>query len=202
MQTLSSRLGLHCLLVGYDFALGRNREGDLAFLTELGKSLGYTLQPIPPVTDPNGVISSTRIRKNIREGEVTEALAGLGRYYSVSGSVVHGDGRGRTINIPTANLEILSEKLIPANGVYACWAWLAGLRRPAVTNIGTRPTFTTDEQAAHVETHLLDFQEEIYGKKMQLEFVSRLRSEQRFPSVDALVGQIRKDIDQAKEILK
>jgi riboflavin kinase/FMN adenylyltransferase len=202
MQSLSVRLGLRRLLVGYDFALGRNREGNLAFLTELGRELGYTVQPISPVSDTSGVISSTRIRQNIRNGEVSEAALGLGRDYFVRGEVVHGDGRGRTIQIPTANLELPPSKLIPANGVYACWAWIGGTRCPAVTNIGTRPTFTSGEQASHVETHLLDFQEEIYDQTIQLEFVSRLRTEQRFPSVEALVGQIHRDIEQAKNILK
>ncbi|OGN74406.1 MAG: riboflavin biosynthesis protein RibF [Chloroflexi bacterium GWB2_49_20] len=201
MESLSRQLGIRHLLVGYDFALGRDREGDVPFLTVLGKRLGYTLQPVTPVSDQNGVISSTRIRQHIRSGEVVEASVELGRLYAVNGEVVHGDGRGRTIHIPTANLDLPADKLIPTNGVYACWAWVAGVRRPAVTNIGTRPTFTTGEQALHVETHLLDHQEDIYGQKLSLEFAGRLRAEQRFPSVEALVGQIHKDIKQARKIL-
>lgn len=201
MESLSRQLGIRYLLVGHDFALGRNRQGDVPFLTELGKRLGYILQPVAPVSDQEGVISSTRIRQHIQAGEVVEASDELGRLYAVNGVVVHGDGRGRTIHIPTANLEIPADKLIPANGVYACWAWLAGVRRPAVTNIGTRPTFTAGEQVLHVETHLLDHQEDIYGQKLSLEFAARLRAEQRFPSVETLVGQIHKDIDQARKIL-
>ena len=201
MEKLSQKLGLRALLVGYDFALGRNREGDLEMLAEMGKKLGYRLQVIAPVSDRYGVISSTRLRKNVREGDMVRAAAGLGRFYPVEGLVIHGDGRGRTIQIPTANLEIPTSKLIPANGVYACWSWIAGKRHPAVTNIGTRPTFTSGEQVPHMETHLLDFNEEIYGEKMRLEFVDRLRNEQRFPSVEALVGQIQADIQQARILL-
>lgn len=202
MNDLSHQLGLRRLFVGQDFALGHNRQGNVAFLTELGEQLGYKIQLIEPVSDQNGVISSTRIRKYIRAGMVEEACQDLDRFYSVSGRVVHGDGRGRTINIPTANLELPIEKLIPARGVYACWAWLAKKRMPAVTNIGTRPTFTSGEQATHVETHILDLHEEIYDQEMRLEFVQRLREEQRFSTVTALVEQINKDILLAKSLLR
>lgn len=201
MQSLSRQLGLRRLLVGHDFALGRDRQGDVPYLTRLGQELGYTLQAVAAVSDQDGVISSTRIRQNIRTGRVAEAARGLGRYYQVFGEVVHGDGRGRTIQIPTANLDLPGDKLIPTNGVYACWAHLEGVRKAAVTNIGTRPTFTTDEPNLHVETHILDHQEDIYGKVLDLEFVERLRPEQRFPSVETLVAQIHADISQARKIL-
>jgi len=201
MQNISRQLGLRRLLVGHDFALGRDRQGDVPFLTELGKQLGYTIQPVEPVSDQFGIISSTHIRQQIQAGKVDKAYLDLGRYYTVSGPVVHGDGRGHTINIPTANLNLHPDKLIPANGVYACWAWLANKRMAAVTNIGTRPTFTSGEQAPHVETHILDLHEEIYNQELRLEFVERLRDEQRFPSVETLVAQIQVDIKQARNIL-
>jgi riboflavin kinase/FMN adenylyltransferase len=201
MHNITQQLGLRRLFVGHDFALGHNRQGNVSFLTEIGKKLGYSIELINPVTDQNGVISSTRIRNYIRAGMVEEACQDLGRLYSLSGSVVHGDGRGRTINIPTANLDLHPDKLIPTNGVYACWAWLAGERMAAVTNIGTRPTFTSGEQVTHVEAHILDLHEEIYGQELRLEFVHRLRDEQRFPSVDDLIAQIHSDIDQTRKIL-
>lgn len=201
MESLSRQLGLRHLIVGHDFALGRDRQGDVPYLTGLGKELGYTLQALEAVSDQNGVISSTRIRQYIRTGRVEEASQGLGRFYAVFGEVVHGDGRGRTIQIPTANLDLPGDKLIPTNGVYACWARVDGERKAAVTNIGTRPTFTVGEQTLHVETHILDHREDIYGRVIQLEFVERLRPEQRFNSVETLVDQIHKDIAKARKIL-
>lgn len=201
MENISRQLGIRHLLVGYDFALGRGRQGNVPFLTGLGEELGYTLHAIEPVTDLDGIISSTRIRQDIRTGRVAEASNGLGHFYEIFGEVVHGDGRGRTIQIPTANLELPVDKLIPTNGVYACWARVEGVRKAAVTNIGTRPTFTIGEQTLHVETHLLDHQGEIYGRQLNLEFVERLRPEQRFSSVEALVGQIHSDIALARKIL-
>ena len=201
MESLSRHLDIRHLLVGHDFALGRDRQGDVPYLTRLGNELGYSLHAVEAVSDQDGVISSTRIRQNIRTGQVAEASHALGRFYEVLGEVVHGDGRGRTIQIPTANLDLPDDKLIPTNGVYACWARVDGIRKAAVTNIGTRPTFTIGEQVLHVETHILDHQEDIYGKVLNLEFVERLRPEQRFPSVEALVGQIHADIAQARKIL-
>jgi riboflavin kinase/FMN adenylyltransferase len=201
MESLSRQLGIRQLLVGHDFALGRDRQGDVHYLIGLGKELGYSLQIIEAVSDQDGVISSTRIRQNIRTGRVAEASQELGRFYPVFGEVVHGDGRGRTIQIPTANLDLPGDKLIPTNGVYACWARVGGVRKAAVTNIGTRPTFSVGEQVLHVETHILDHQEDIYGKVLNLEFVERLRPEQRFSSVESLVGQIHADIERARKIL-
>jgi riboflavin kinase/FMN adenylyltransferase len=201
MNTLSRRLGLRHLLVGHDFALGRDREGDVPFLTELAKGMNFTLQSVAPLSDQFGIISSTRIRQHIRVGEVAAASKELGYFYTVSGEVVHGDGRGRTINIPTANVRYPLDKLIPGNGVYACWAWVAGVRKPAVTNIGTRPTFTSSGQILHLETHILDLHEDIYGQMLHLEFTERLRDEKRFPSIETLVEQIQADIHRARKIL-
>ena len=198
MESLSRHLGIRRLLVGHDFALGRDRQGDVPYLIKLGKELGYTLQAVEAVSDQDGVISSTRIRQNIRTGRVVEASQKLGRFYDVFGDVVHGDGRGRTIQIPTANLDLPGDKLIPTNGVYACWANVDGMRKMAVTNVGTRPTFTIGEQTLHVETHILDHGDDIYGKVLHLEFVERLRPEQRFPSAQTLVAQIHADIASAR----
>ena len=201
MASLSRQLGLRRLLVGRDFALGRDRLGDIPFLISLGKEMGYSLQVVDAISDQSGIISSTRIRRNIREGDVSQASQGLGRDYDVFGEVVHGDGRGRTIQIPTANLKLPVDKLIPSNGVYACWAMVDGIRKKAVTNVGTRPTFTSGEQPLHVEVHLLDFEGDIYGKILHLGFVEKLRSEIRFPSVDALVAQINEDITKTRILI-
>lgn len=202
MQTIRERVGVRRLLIGHDFALGRNREGGARRLTELGRQFGYDLEVIPAYITREIIISSTSIRQQVASGQVAEARDHLGRYYAISGPVIHGDGRGRKINIPTANVDLQKGKLLPANGVYACWVLVEGIKHQAVTNVGVRPTFNPDEQQAGTETHLLDFREDLYGQVIKLEFVSRLRHEMKFPSVDALVTQIGLDIQQAREILK
>lgn len=201
MRHVARKLGLRRLIIGHDFALGRGREGNYARLSELGASLGYEVRSIAPLAAGNEVISSTRIRAQIAVGDVSRAAVDLGRYYTLRGSIIHGDGRGKKINIPTANLEIPAEKVIPANGVYACWAWVGEEKHPAVTNIGIRPTFTPDSKKPSAEAHLLDFSRELYGQEVRLEFVERLREEMKFPSVEALVEQIHADIARGREIL-
>ena len=126
----------------------------------------------------------------------------MGHSFSLLGPVMHGDARGRTINVSTANIEYSQEKMIPANGIYACWAYLKGKKYQAAINIGVNPTFTPDKQTPNVEAHLLDFKGEIYGEDVKLEFIQRLRNELRFDSVDALLEQIRNDIEQTREILQ
>jgi riboflavin kinase/FMN adenylyltransferase len=202
MRLVSERLGLRSLWIGYDFALGRNREGNLDRLTEIGSVLGYNVQAIGPVVNGDDVLSSSLIRQRIRAGEVAHAAENLGRFYALSGPVVHGDGRGRRINIPTANIDYPKDKVIPANGVYATWAWAGGERYPAATNIGINPTFTPDKQTPNVEAHLLDFDRDLYGQELKLEFVEYLREELKFSSVEALLEQIHADIGKTREILK
>lgn len=202
MRLVSERLGLRSLWIGHDFALGHNREGNLARLTEIGRELGYSVQAIGPVVNGEDVLSSSLIRQRLKAGEVARAAENLGRFYALSGPVVHGDGRGRRINIPTANIDYPKDKVIPANGVYACWAWVGGERFPAATNIGINPTFTPDKETPNVEAHILDFDRELYGQGLRLEFVEHLRDELRFPSVEALLEQIHADIGKTREILK
>jgi riboflavin kinase/FMN adenylyltransferase len=202
MRLVSERLGLRSLWIGYDFALGRNREGNLDRLTEIGSELGYNVQAIGPVVNGDDVLSSSLIRQRIRAGEVAHAAENLGRFYALSGPVVHGDGRGHRINIPTANIDYPKGKVIPANGVYATWAWAGGERYPAATNIGINPTFTPDKQTSNVEAHLLDFDRDLYGQELKLEFVEYLREELKFNSVEALLEQIHADIAQTREVLK
>jgi riboflavin kinase/FMN adenylyltransferase len=201
MLRLTRRLGLQHLLIGYDFALGKGREGNAARLTEIGSELGYALEVVSALSDESGVISSTEIRKLIEIGNVAEAARLLGHLYSLHGPVIHGDARGRTINVPTANIGYSPEKMIPAKGIYACWAYLDDKKYRAAINIGTNPTFTPDKRSANVEAHLLDFRREIYGENVQLQFVARLRDELKFDSVDALIDQIWKDVEIAREML-
>ena len=201
MSRLTRQLGLKHLLIGYDFALGKGREGNAKRLTEIGSDLGYTVEVVSALSDESGVISSTEIRKLIEVGNVTEAARLLGHLYSLHGPVIHGDGRGKTINVPTANIAYSQEKMIPAKGIYACWAYLHDTRYRAAINIGTNPTFTPDKQIPNVEAYLLDLHQDIYGEDMRLEFVARLRDELKFDSVDVLVEQIWKDVAVAREVL-
>ncbi|MEW5940288.1 MAG: bifunctional riboflavin kinase/FAD synthetase [Chloroflexota bacterium] len=201
MSRLKDHLGLSRLLIGYDFALGKGREGNANRLTELGRELGYRVDVIGAVSDESGVVSSTEIRKLISVGNVVEAAKLLGRDYALSGPVVHGDGRGHRINIPTANIQYPESKLIPANGIYACWAHVGGESVMAATNIGVNPTFTPDKRTANVEAHLLDFSRDLYGQTVTLEFIQRLRDELKFDSVEALLAQIHKDIEETRAIL-
>jgi riboflavin kinase/FMN adenylyltransferase len=202
MLRLSQRLGLEHLLIGYDFALGKGREGNAARLREIGDELGYRVEVISALSDESGVISSTAIRKLVETGNVEEAARLLGRPYRLHGPVIRGDGRGRTINVPTANIAYPDNKMIPAKGIYACWAYLGGQRYQAAVNIGTNPTFTPDKQTPNVEVHLLDFHRDIYGEDIQLAFIARLRDELRFDAVEPLLEQIQRDIEMTRKILE
>jgi riboflavin kinase / FMN adenylyltransferase len=201
MSQIKARLGLKHLVLGYDFALGKNREGNVARLAEIGREMEYAVEVVSALSDESGVISSTEIRKLISTGNVSEAARLMGRSYRLHGPVIHGDGRGKKINVPTANIGYSREKMIPANGIYACWADLQGERYRAAINIGINPTFTPDKQIPNVEAHLLDFEREVYGQDVRLEFVARLRDELKFDSVDMLVEQIWRDVEQTRRIL-
>lgn len=203
LQTLTTRLGLRSLWCGPGFSLGFQREGNVAYLTEKSLALGFSLYVVPPLTDPEGPISSTRIRTALAGGEMAKAAGLLGRRFALSGTVVRGVGRGRKMATPTANLELWPEIAIPAHGVYATWAVRAGKRSPSVTSIGVRPTFENGTaHEATVETHLLDFDGDLYGSILRVEFAARLREEKKFPDMDALRTQMAKDIGQARRILR
>jgi riboflavin kinase/FMN adenylyltransferase len=201
MADLKRHLGLRKLLIGYDFALGKGRAGNFERLTQIGKDLDYKVSAVDAIRLRGEIISSTLIRQTIAGGAVAAAADKLGRYYSLAGPVVPGDGRGRTIGIPTANIDFPLEKVIPLNGVYACWALVDGGKYRAVVNIGVRPTFTGGDVLPRVEAHLLDYSSDLYGKTVALEFVDRLRGEQKFPSAEALVAQIKADIERAKTLI-
>jgi riboflavin kinase/FMN adenylyltransferase len=201
MAGLKRQLGLRKLLIGYDFALGKGRAGNFERLSLIGQELDYEVSAVEVIRLAGETISSTLIRQQIADGAVAGAAVKLGRLYAMTGPVVPGDGRGRTIGIPTANVEIPAGKAIPANGVYACWAWVDGEKHRAVVNIGVRPTFTGGEVLPRVEAHLLEYAADLYGKTVTLEFVERLRSEQKFTSVEALIAQIQADIQKSQEYL-
>ena len=202
MSILHNQLQFSCLLIGHDFRLGANREGDLQKLREIGEQLGYCVRAIEPLQSTSQVVSSSLIRKLISDGEITTANAMLGQEYTVSGEIVHGDGRGRHIGIPTANIEPWKEKLIPKTGVYAALAQLEDRRHKAVVNIGRRPTFYDQPVLQTIEVHLLDFDKDIYGSYLSLSFIERIRDEVKFNSADELMVQIRKDIMDSREVLE
>ena len=201
MSRLKAHLGLSHLLIGYDFALGKGREGNAPRLAEIGSELGYSVEVVPALSDESGVISSTEIRKLVSIGNMSEAAKLLGYPYSMSGEVIHGAGRGKTINFPTANVDYPKEKAAPPNGIYACWAKLGNERFMAATNIGLNPTFTPERQIPSLEGYLLDFDRDIYGEVMTLEFIARLRDEIRYTTVEALIKQIHDDVNQTRILL-
>ncbi len=202
MEYLVDHLGLQHLIVGYNFALGHGREGDVPTLGRIGQDLGYSVEAIGPVEVDGQVVSSSLIRGRLAEGEVVQAAALLGRPYQLSGEVVLGDGRGKSLGIPTANLSVWPERALPQAGVYACRAWVDGQSWAAVTNVGVRPTFEAQPVLPRVEAHLLDYSSDLYGRQIQLDFIARLRDEMRFASVQALVEQIHTDIARGREILR
>jgi len=200
--TLKEKLGLRQIWVGPDFTLGRGKEGTVDFLMSFGNEVGFTVNVVEKDKIGGEIISSSRIRGLLLKGDVADAATLLGRNYRVSGKVVPGDQRGRTIGIPTANLEVEPGKLLPCNGVYACRAWLRNKKWPAAVNIGTRPTFKGEDVNLHVEAHLVDYPgDEFYGEVLSLDFVKRLRSEIKFPSKQELMAQINYDISQSKKII-
>jgi riboflavin kinase/FMN adenylyltransferase len=193
--------------VGYDFHFGRDREGSMRTLVELGPRLGFAVTIIPEVTIGSRDVSSSRIRELVAAGEVEEARLLLGRSFAVRGSVVPGDRRGRTLGFPTANLAPETE-VLPGHGVYAGWVRLLDPGEPpvgalfgAVANVGRRPTFK-DHEPALAEAHLLDFSGDLYGRRMELVFESRLREERRFPGPEALREQIARDVVEARHRLE
>jgi riboflavin kinase/FMN adenylyltransferase len=199
MRRLCGAVALRELWAGPDLAVGHKREGTLLRLSELGHTFGYTVHPVEPYHQQGDQVRSTRIRMALDAGAVDVAEELLGRPFELHGVVVEGDKRGRTIGFPTANLAVDQHHLLPSNGVYVCSVELNGQRYGAVTNIGVRPTF--DGIARRVEVYILDFNDEIYGETVRLSFLQRLRGEQKFDGIAALVGQITKDVTAARAFL-
>jgi riboflavin kinase / FMN adenylyltransferase len=204
---LHHRVGPVEVYVGYDFHFGRDREGSMRLLTELGPRLGFAVTIIPEVTVDEGDVNSTRIRKLLADGRPEIAARMLGRPYAVRGRVVRGEGRGRTLGFPTANLDPESE-VLPAPGVYAGRLRLldaapgsAQRGLPVVTNVGRRPTFRQGAELL-AEAHVLDWEGDLYGRRVELTFALRLRDERRFPDVDALRAQIAADAEEARSRLE
>jgi len=187
-------------LWGGDFALGYQREGDVPFLRAQGAEKGFTVHTFDePVLWGGALVSSRRVRVALETGELAEVTGCLGRYYGVRGPVVKGDQRGRTIGFPTANVAVWDELLLPGHGVYATYAWVGGQRWAAATNVGVRPT--VDGLKLTVEAHILDFDADIYGENIRLEFARRIRPEMKFSGLDELKAQIAADVAEVREDL-
>lgn len=195
---LVRKLGVKHLIVGYDYAFGRNRQGDTKFLDELAKIHNFTLEILEPIRAEQQAHSSTAIRKFLQEGRVAEAVKILGRNFTLDGEVVHGEGRGRKLGFPTANL-VTQKEILPRDGVYAVKVKWRNEYYDGVINIGCRPTFATD--APTLEIHLMDFQGDLYGERLRIYFVDRLRDELRFPTVEALKDAVAEDIVRARNLL-
>lgn len=185
---------------GGNITFGYQREGNLAFLQREGPQKGFSVQPISGLVEVEGeLVSSSRVRRALSTGDIAEVNKCLGRDHSLSGVVVMGDQRGRTIGFPTANLAVWDELLLPADGVYAAYTWVAGRRYMTATNVGVRPTVNGRERT--VEAHLLDFDGDLYGHTLRLAFVDRIRPERRFAGLDELQTQIQADVARVRELL-
>jgi riboflavin kinase/FMN adenylyltransferase len=202
VDQLLKYLKLHALWVGADFALGYKREGNVDFLRAQGQEKGFILEVVELVTndDSGQIINSSSIRAALAEGDVERASRWLGRPYRLEGEVVRGDGRGRAIGFPTANIDVWEEKMLPKKGVYAGWAHLDGETFMAAAYIGNRPTFNGG--LVTVEAHLLDFDRDIYGQNLIFDVVAFLRPELKFNSVAELIAQIDQDVIQSRAILE
>ena len=190
---------IHSICVGASFAFGHRRDGNVDLLRTLGQALGFHVHGLQAVALDEQPVSSTRIRTSVRDGQLDDAGQMLGRTFAIEGIVVRGDGRGRGIGFPTANLDTCGLAL-PPNGVYAAHARLSEATHRAVLNIGFRPTVAEPDPKPQVEAHLLDFDDDLYGQLVELELVDWLRDEQQFGSVDELAMQITRDIESARTL--
>ena len=200
-EILVDRLGVEELVIGYDHGFGRNRKGDQETLRKIGKDLGFTVDVVPPVSVGEAAVSSSRIRDTIMEGRVADAIDPLGRPYSIRGIVARGEGRGRSLGFPTANLAVVDlYKLIPPEGTYAVRAVLRDGTYAGALHLGPRPTFQGSPPS--IELHLIDFDREIYGEEVRVDFIQRLRGTERFEGVATLLRQIGNDVGRARRVLE
>ena len=193
---LVESLAMKGLVLGPDTALGHDREGDLDFLTKRGEELGFWVEAVAPLAMNGQPIKSRNIRKAVSQGDLATCNRFLGRTFSIRGEVISGERRGRELGFPTANLALPGELLLPGDGIYATWAVIDGERHPSATSIGIRPTFGLSERL--VEVHVLDFKGDLYGKEIGVEFVGKIRDQQKFPGVEELIAQMDRDVAQAR----
>jgi len=200
VSLLQKLLRMRGLVVGPDFALGKNREGNAEVLRSLGQELGFTVTIVPPKQINGEIVSSTAIRNALAVGDMRKVTKLLGRPFSLQGKVTIGQQRGTEMGFPTANLDVNSRQAIPSEGVYATLSHIGGKAYQSMTNIGRCPTFGDNNQRT-IESYILDYNQVLYGQELKLEIIQRLRDEKRFDSVEALKKQIAEDVRQGKEVL-
>ena len=201
---MRDRLDLRVLVIGSDFALGHQRSGTPDVLQELGRELGFDVEVSPPYVHEGQAVSSSRIRGHLSAGDVAQAARLLGRWPTLTGTIVRGAGRGKDLGFPTANLHLTEPLAVPAHGIYATFATLApeaeAVVHRSVTSIGVRPTFG-DANAQTIETYLLDFGGDLYDRTLRLHLVAKLRDELKFTSVETLIAQMEQDVTHARAAL-
>lgn len=199
-EILVARMGVKELVIGYDHGFGKGRSGDAGTLEAIGAELGFEVEVVPPIVAGGDAVSSSRIRKALLAGDVRAARAGLGRSYSLRGVVGRGDGRGKHLGFPTANLQISdSDKLIPREGIYAVRASLPDGVHDGALHVGPRPTFPGSP--ASIEVHLLDYSADLYGTELQLDLIELLRGVRRFDTAAQLTDQMAEDVRRARLLL-
>ncbi|MBI3931276.1 MAG: bifunctional riboflavin kinase/FAD synthetase [Chloroflexi bacterium] len=199
VSLLKKHLRMRGLLIGPDFALGRNKEGNADTLRQLGREMNFSVTVIPPQRVNGEVVSSTAIRNALADGDMKRVTNLIGRSFSLQGQVTTGAGRGAGLGFPTINLEIEPKQALPADGVYATWTYIDGEAHQSVTNIGRRPTFGGNERT--VETYILNYQGNLYGRPIKIDVIERLRDEKRFDTVEELKKQMAADVKQGITIL-
>ena len=196
---LKKYLRMRGLVIGPDFALGRNREGNVNILRTLGQGMDFGVTVVPPLVINSEVVSSTAIRNALAEGDMKRVDNLIGRSFSLSGRIIPGAGRGVDLGFPTANIGVDSEQALPADGVYATWAYIDDSAYQSMTNIGRRPTFDSGERT--VEVYLLDYHGDLYGQELRIDIIARLRNEKGFDTADELRKQVAEDVKQGRAIL-
>ncbi len=199
VNLLRERLNMSGLVMGSGFAMGHKRGGTPETLAQMGREKGFSVTVVEPVAAQGEEVSSTVIRDAIARGDMSKACRLLGRHFLLRGEVVKGQGRGRELGFPTANIGTPEGRVVPGDGIYAARALVGGSALPAAVSIGVRPTFDDGERV--VEVHILDFGGDLYGSELAVEFVERLRDELRFDSVEELVAQMREDVEQSRQVL-
>ena len=196
---LVKQLAVKEVLVGHDYAFGKGKKGTIEYLKKLGQEFGFKVYIIPAYKKRGFIVSSSKIREYIQNGKMKEAARFLGRPYTISGKVIKGRNIGKHLGFPTANIEIHNE-LIPKDGIYAVRVILGNKIYKGAVNVGFAPTFHTNKRA--VEAHIINFKQNIYGKKLKIEFIQRLRGEKTFKSTEGLAIQIKRDVEKVKKILR
>ncbi len=200
LSLLKKNLKMSELVLGQDFTLGRNQEGDADLLADISRDMHFELTIVPHLKIDSEIVSSTAIRKALADGDIIKVNKMLGRHFSLEGRIISGGGKGTEIGFPTANIDVEPLRAIPADGVYACRIFLDGCKYNSVTNIGKCPTFGKDERT--IEIHIMDFEGDLYRRELKVDIIDRLRSEKCFSNSEELKKQIARDIKQALAILE